>query len=134
MSGAEPRRIEILDLLAPERVLVGPVAADKNRVLSEIARIAAADTGIAAPVILAALAERERLGSTGVGGGIAMPHAELRGCAASAAISSGSTARSISMRSTAPRSTCFSRSSSRPPRPTASPPFPAPRAACARPV
>jgi PTS system nitrogen regulatory IIA component len=81
MSGGDHRRIEVADLIAPERVIVGLAATDKTQVLNELAKVAASATGIGSQEIYQALAARERLGSTGVGGGIAMPHAQLPGLA-----------------------------------------------------
>ena len=52
-------------------------AADKRHVLEELARRAAAELGIAADAILDALVRREDLGSTGIGQGIAIPHARM---------------------------------------------------------
>jgi len=54
-------------------------AADKRQVFSVIAEIAARTFGIKAPQILDALLEREAAGSTGVGHGVAAPHAILPG-------------------------------------------------------
>lgn len=51
----------------------------KRQVLSVIADIAARSTGIPADQILDALLEREAAGSTGVGHGVAVPHARIEG-------------------------------------------------------
>lgn len=72
-------RAEVADLLAAEHVVIGLAASDKAQILKELARIAVSATGGDAGEIEAALAARERLGSTGVGGGIAIPHAQLPG-------------------------------------------------------
>src|SRR5205807_9121575 len=50
---------------------------NKRATLQEIARRAAAMTGIAERQIYEVLAERERLGSTGIGRGVAVPHGKL---------------------------------------------------------
>jgi PTS system nitrogen regulatory IIA component len=50
---------------------------NKKQVLQELARRAATMTGIADRRIYEALAERERLGTTGIGGGVAIPHSRL---------------------------------------------------------
>ncbi|URD37227.1 PTS sugar transporter subunit IIA [Methylobacterium tardum] len=65
------------ELLAPSDVLVGLRAATKNALLEDLARRAAAALGIGPDAILPALARREHLGSTGIGDGIALPHARL---------------------------------------------------------
>ena len=67
-------------LIRPEQV-VGLAAKGKTQLLQELARRAATPLGIAAPTILRALAAREELGSTGVGRGIALPHATVPGLA-----------------------------------------------------
>jgi PTS system nitrogen regulatory IIA component len=52
-------------------------ATDKKKLLAELAREAAEKTGIGADRIVAELLKREELGSTGVGGGVAIPHARF---------------------------------------------------------
>ncbi len=69
--------MKITDLIAPERVINGLRAGDKIQLLGEFARRASAAVGIDAQVILDALLAREALGSTGVGQGVAMPHARV---------------------------------------------------------
>lgn len=69
--------MELSVLLTPERVVARLAAADKMGLLAEFGRRAAALTGIPAETITEALENRERLGSTGLGGGIALPHARL---------------------------------------------------------
>ena len=54
-------------------------AANKRQALAVVAEIAARNLGLEAGVILDALAEREQAGSTGVGYGVAAPHARLEG-------------------------------------------------------
>ena len=51
----------------------------KRQLLSEIAAAAGAAADVAPRQVLAALKEREQLGSTGVGEGVALPHARLEG-------------------------------------------------------
>jgi PTS system nitrogen regulatory IIA component len=69
--------MEIVDLLAQRGVIAQLRVGNKKQALQEIARRAAAMTGIAERHIYEALAERERLGSTGVGHGVAVPHGKL---------------------------------------------------------
>ena len=52
-------------------------AASKKQVLQELARRAAASCGEDEHVIFELLIERERLGSTATGGGVAIPHARM---------------------------------------------------------
>lgn len=69
--------MELGELLRPEAVLSDLKATGKKQALHELAKRAAAMTGIGARRILDVLLERERLGSTGVGLGIAIPHARM---------------------------------------------------------
>ena len=69
--------MDITDLIAPDRVIVDLKAASKTHLLAELARRAAAAIGLPQKEIGDALEARESLGSTGVGAGIAIPHAKL---------------------------------------------------------
>ena len=69
--------MEISDLLKPEAVISGLKASSKKQVLQELARHAAQITGVPDKKIFETLLERERLGSTGIGNGIAIPHGRL---------------------------------------------------------
>lgn len=69
--------MEIIDLLTPRGVLAQLRVLNKRAVLQEIARRAGSMTGIADRRIYEALAERERLESTGIGRGVAVPHGKL---------------------------------------------------------
>jgi len=69
--------MNITDFLSPQHVVVDLRAADKVQLLRELARRAATALGLAADQISDALLKREALGSTGTGGGIAIPHARL---------------------------------------------------------
>ena len=69
--------MELSDLLTPESVVAHLKAANKKQALQEIARAAAPLTGLEERAIFDALLERERLGTTGVGVGIAIPHGKL---------------------------------------------------------
>jgi PTS system nitrogen regulatory IIA component len=70
--------MKISDFLAAADVRADIVATDKKRLLAELAREAAAKIGIGADRIAAELYKREELGSTGVGGGVAIPHARFQ--------------------------------------------------------
>jgi PTS system nitrogen regulatory IIA component len=69
--------MEIADLLSPESVLSSLRATSKKQALQELARRAAELTGLHERTIFDVLLERERLGTTGVGRGIAIPHGKL---------------------------------------------------------
>jgi len=67
----------MIDFLRPEAILANLKAASKKQALQELARRAAELTGQHERFIFDVLLERERLGSTGVGRGIAIPHGKL---------------------------------------------------------
>ncbi len=69
--------MEIADLLTPRGVIAQLRVSNKKAALQEIARRAASMTGVAERQIYEVLAERERLGTTGIGRGIAIPHGKL---------------------------------------------------------
>ena len=69
--------MEIRDLLQPESVVADLKAANKKQLLQELAKCAARVTGVNDRKIFETLLERERLGSTGIGNGIAIPHGRL---------------------------------------------------------
>ena len=71
--------MEIIDLLAPEAVIPALRAAGKKQLLQELAHHAARLTQIPERRIFETLIERERLGSTGMGQGIAIPHGRIAG-------------------------------------------------------
>lgn len=65
------------DLLTPERVFVGVHATNKKQALGKIADLAAKVLHLNTKNVLDGLVEREMLSSTGVGNGVAIPHARL---------------------------------------------------------
>lgn len=69
------------DLLARDAIVHGLDVASKKQALQEIASLAARRTGIPEREVFDTLLQRERLGSTGVGNGIAIPHGKLVGLA-----------------------------------------------------
>ncbi len=69
--------MEVSDLLTPRGVIAQLRVVSKKQALQEIARRAAAMTGVGERRIYDVLAERERLGTTGIGRGIAVPHGKL---------------------------------------------------------
>jgi nitrogen PTS system EIIA component len=69
--------MEIADLITPAAVVGRLRAGSKKQLLHELARRGAEATGLHARRLFECLLERERLGSTGVGNGIAIPHARL---------------------------------------------------------
>ena len=71
--------MSLSNLLKPEAVRVFTAATSKKRLMQEISEVAFSAHGIVADHVLAALMEREALGPTGVGQGIALPHARMSG-------------------------------------------------------
>jgi PTS system nitrogen regulatory IIA component len=71
--------MEIADLLSPDAVLSHLKATNKKQVLQEMAHKAASLTRLPERRIFETLTEREKLGSTGMGQGIAIPHGRVPG-------------------------------------------------------
>jgi len=70
--------MKITDYLTPELVVAELPSGAKNEILKFLAdRVAEVVPGLSAEAVLAVLEEREALGSTGIGGGIAIPHGKL---------------------------------------------------------
>ena len=69
--------MDLSDLVTPDAILPSLKANSKKQVLQAIAEKAAALTGVEERDIFETLVKREKLGSTGVGGGIAIPHGKL---------------------------------------------------------
>ena len=62
-----------------EAIRVDLTAGNKRQLLNQLAQIAAARLSLDSAAISGSVAERERLGSTGFGGGVAIPHGKLDG-------------------------------------------------------
>jgi PTS system nitrogen regulatory IIA component len=69
--------MDLSDLIKPDAILASLKANSKKQALQALAEKAAEMTGIDEREIYETLVQRERLGSTGVGGGIAIPHGKL---------------------------------------------------------
>ncbi len=69
--------MEINDLLVPDGVIADLKATSKKQALQDLARRAADVSGLHERAVFDVLMERERLGTTGVGNGIAIPHGKL---------------------------------------------------------
>jgi PTS system nitrogen regulatory IIA component len=70
---------QIAELLSPERILLDLDAASKSRLFEAVGAAFAAQGGLDANAISTSLAAREKLGSTGLGQGIAIPHGRIKG-------------------------------------------------------
>jgi len=69
--------MKISQILGADAVLANVKAKNKKQLLTELANLAAKQTGMDKNVIIDALIERERLGTTGIGYGVALPHTRL---------------------------------------------------------
>lgn len=70
--------MELIELLSPEAVVPSLKANSKKHALQEIAHKGAPLCGLPERDIFDTLLQRERLGSTGVGNGVAIPHGKLQ--------------------------------------------------------
>jgi PTS system nitrogen regulatory IIA component len=76
----EPRPIRIEDLLQPERVACRGGVGSKKRAIELISELMVAGRqDLTQTQVFGCLIERERLGSTGLGHGAAIPHGRLKG-------------------------------------------------------
>lgn len=71
--------MELSDILKPEAVKVIGQVSSKKRLFQDLGEIASSAHGLCANDAFDALQERENLGPTGVGNGIALPHARIPG-------------------------------------------------------
>jgi len=69
--------MQLTDLITPDAVLPALRAQTKKQVLQELSERAELLSGVGAREIFDILLQRERLGSTGIGNGIAIPHGKL---------------------------------------------------------
>ena len=72
---------DLSDLLTPDAVLAGVTVPNKKTLFQQLATTGGRLTGVEPRLIVERLVERERLGSTGFGGGIAIPHGKIEGLA-----------------------------------------------------
>jgi PTS system nitrogen regulatory IIA component len=66
------------DLLTPEDILLDLDVSTKQRVFEEVGRLFDRRHGLAQGLVVERLSARERLGSTGLGHGVALPHARIK--------------------------------------------------------
>ena len=71
--------MKLLDVLRKEAIVADLVSEDKKGILEELAGPAAQIAGISPDACVQVLLERERLGSTGIGEGIGIPHGKMSG-------------------------------------------------------
>lgn len=72
--------MELAQLLTPDTTRAFARVSSKKTCLELVASIASETTGVSDTKLFKALFERERLGSTGLGNGIAIPHCRISGC------------------------------------------------------
>lgn len=70
---------QIAALLNPKRILLDIDVSDKYALFDRLAALLASDMGVNAHVIAESLLEREQMGSTGLGHGLAVPHGRIKG-------------------------------------------------------
>lgn len=70
--------MKIVDVLRKEAILVNLKSDDKKGVLEELVTPVASIAGVKQEDIVRVLMEREQIGSTGIGGGIGIPHGKLK--------------------------------------------------------
>ena len=71
--------MQLNEIFTPNAVLTGLEAKSKSQVLRALAEAAACANGLDQKQVFEALRERERLGSTAIGDGVAIPHAKIPG-------------------------------------------------------
>src|SRR5262249_19394657 len=71
--------MDIKEFLSPSDTLIDVRTSDKTRLLQDLTHRAAATLHLPAERISAEILKREELGSTGTGGGVAIPHARIQG-------------------------------------------------------
>jgi PTS system nitrogen regulatory IIA component len=71
--------MNIANVLTNKNIFLGLKSGSKREFLQDLAQHAAAVTGIDALTLFDSIMERENLGSTGFGGGTALPHGRFQG-------------------------------------------------------
>lgn len=69
--------MRLTDLLTPDSVFAAVKAANKKQLLLDLSERVASIAKVPAREVFDALLQRERLGSTGIGDGVAIPHGKL---------------------------------------------------------
>ncbi len=94
----------LTNMLAPQGIMPALRPATKKALLEQISEQAEVVSGLPARIVFDALLQRERLGSTGIGGGIAIPHGKFEGLERLVGLFARLESRSTLIRSTASRS------------------------------
>ena len=69
--------MKIVDILGVDSIVCNAEAGSKKQLLEMLAELASQKTNMDERLILDALVERERLGTTGIGRGVALPHTRM---------------------------------------------------------
>lgn len=75
--------MKLTDIVNQDRITSGQVFTSKKKALEELSKLLAKGAGVDANDILGSLTAREKLGSTGLGHGVAIPHGRMAGVEAS---------------------------------------------------
>lgn len=78
--------MKISDFLSADNVMIGVRAVNKSQLLLEMSRKVAQSLDVSPEAIYSELEKREQLGSTGMGRGVAIPHARIAGLQRSIAV------------------------------------------------
>ena len=70
--------MEMVELLVQDGVVANLKASSKKQALQELSQLAASLTGLHERMIFDVLLQREKLGTTGIGRGIAIPHGKMQ--------------------------------------------------------
>jgi PTS system nitrogen regulatory IIA component len=105
-SSHEPPHPPCASILPPAQVLVGVDATSKKRAFEEAGLLFENLHGLGRALITDSLFARERLGSTGLGHGVAIPHGRIKGLKAPMAAVFQLASPSASTRPTNSPSTC----------------------------
>ena len=70
--------MKILEVLAKESILEDLKGTDKKSILEELVGPVSKISGVDADLLVKVLLDREQLGSTGIGGGVGIPHGKLK--------------------------------------------------------
>jgi len=71
--------MKLSDILSPARIELAMQVTSKKRALENLSEMLAADSSLDSGAVFQALIDRERIGSTGIGDSVAIPHGRLKG-------------------------------------------------------
>ena len=78
--------VDLADLISADAIVHRIKASQKHQAILEMAEVAVKAYGVDLTTIVESTLERERLGGTGVGDGVAIPHARIKGLSAPMAV------------------------------------------------